>query len=62
MGSSDVKGRVWSFSDVTDTVLARMELQERERTLSTLLGNLPGMAYRCENDPQWTMRLVSAGV
>ena len=61
MGSSGVSGRVWSFSDVTDKVLARTELQERERTLSTLLGNLPGMAYRCENDRHWTMRFVSAG-
>jgi PAS domain S-box-containing protein len=61
MASSRVKGRVWSFNDVTEVVHARGELQERERTLSTLLGNLPGMAYRCENDPQWTMRFVSAG-
>src|SRR5664280_904559 len=39
----------------------RDRLQARERSLSTLLGNLPGMAYRCENDPQWTIRFVSAG-
>jgi PAS domain S-box-containing protein/putative nucleotidyltransferase with HDIG domain len=61
MSPSGVGGRVWSFSDITDKVRAQVELQERERTLSTLLGNLPGMAYRCENDAHWTMRFVSGG-
>ena len=27
----------------------------------SLVQNLPGMAYRCCNDPQWTMEFVSAG-
>ena len=30
-------------------------------SLSLLLDNLPGMAYRCENDRNWTMRFVSSG-
>jgi PAS domain S-box-containing protein/putative nucleotidyltransferase with HDIG domain len=32
-----------------------------EAELSTLMGNLAGMAYNCANDRQWTMRFVSAG-
>ena len=36
-------------------------LAERERFLDTLLGNLPGMAYRCLNDRDWTMLYVSRG-
>jgi PAS domain S-box-containing protein len=36
-------------------------LRESERRLSTLMGHLPGMAYRCRNDKDWTMEFVSLG-
>ena len=36
-------------------------LKESERRLSTLMGNLLGMAYRCKNDVDWTMEFVSEG-
>jgi PAS domain S-box-containing protein len=36
-------------------------LRESQRQLETMLGNLRGMAYRCQNDRDWTMRFVSAG-
>ena len=34
---------------------------EAQRTLLTLMGNLPGMAYCCRNDADWTMLFVSEG-
>ncbi|HPQ40086.1 MAG TPA: ATP-binding protein [bacterium] len=37
-------------------------LTESRRKLMTLMQNLPGMAYRCANDPQYTMYFVSQGV
>ncbi|MEM8778341.1 MAG: PAS domain-containing protein, partial [Cyanobacteria bacterium P01_G01_bin.49] len=36
-------------------------LADSQRTLMTLLSNLPGMAYRCQNDSNWTMIFVSEG-
>lgn len=38
------------------------EIQEAERKMFSLVRNLPGMAYRCENDgSKWVMRYVSPG-
>lgn len=36
-------------------------LKESQRMLSTLMGNLPGMAYRCKHDENWTMDFISDG-
>lgn len=40
---------------------AEQELRENERRLATLFRNLPGMAYRCRNDRNWTLEFVSEG-
>jgi PAS domain S-box-containing protein len=36
-------------------------LLESERKLSTLIGNLPGVVYRCLNDQNYTMEYISDG-
>ncbi len=40
---------------------AESALRENERALSTLLSNLPGMAYRARGDPHWSFEFASAG-
>ncbi len=52
---------VASFNDVTAFKQTEKALIESERKLSKLMGNLPGMAYRCLNDNLRTMNYVSAG-
>ena len=52
---------VISLEDVTEKKIAEAALQERERELSTLMDNLPGIAYRCKNDEYWTMLFISQG-
>jgi len=37
------------------------ELEAGRRRLTTLMSNLPGMAYRCLNQPDWPMEFVSEG-
>jgi PAS domain S-box-containing protein len=37
------------------------DLRESQRGVMTLMSNLPGMAYRCKNDPEWTMEFISEG-
>ena len=41
--------------------IGRLQLIESERSKTSLLSNLPGFAYRCLNDENWTMKYLSAG-
>lgn len=38
-----------------------LDLNENQRKLKTLFKNLPGMAFRCKNDANWSMEIVSDG-
>lgn len=49
------------FQDITEKKLIEERLIESERSKETLLSHLPGMAYRCSYDREWTMWYVSAG-
>jgi PAS domain S-box-containing protein len=37
-------------------------LEESERMLSTLVSNLPGIVYRCRNEPDWPMEYMGGNV
>ena len=47
--------------DITERRRAEEALRESQRALAALMGNLPGMAYRCRNAPDWTLQFVSEG-
>jgi len=53
------------FADLAWTIVERKQaeeaLKESQRQLSTMMSNLPGMAYRCKNDLDWTMDFISDG-
>ena len=47
--------------DITERKAIKEALHESERSKSVLLSNLPGLAYRCNYDHDWTMQYVSEG-
>jgi PAS domain-containing protein len=48
--------------EIAERRRVEVALQESQRSLSTLLSNLPGMAYRCCNDPTgpWNLSVRAA--
>ncbi|HCT63423.1 MAG TPA: hypothetical protein DIC19_04920 [Erysipelotrichaceae bacterium] len=49
------------LQDVHEQVKTMEALRESERSKGLLLSHLPGMAYRCRYDRDWTMEYVSPG-
>lgn len=47
--------------EITDRKRAEEAVKKSETKYRSMLGNIPGMVYRCANDPQWTMEFVSEG-
>ncbi len=54
-------GMVFVIRDLTGRKQAEETLRERGRMLDTLMGNVPGLVYRCANDAAWTVLFASAG-
>lgn len=49
------------LQDISARKATETAFHESERSKSVLLSHLPGMAYRCRNDKEWTMEFVSEG-
>ncbi len=50
-----------SLQDITRRKRVTHDLEEHQRILSTLMSNLPGMAYKCKHDEQRTIEFLSDG-
>ncbi len=61
----DISGKVSALvavcRDVTNFRSTEKALEESNRLFMTLIGNLPGMVYRCKTDDQRTLLYVSNG-
>lgn len=55
------KVHIAAIRDISVRIKTDEALKESQRMLSVLMSNLPGMAYRCNNDKNYTMLFVSDG-
>ncbi|MFV8833374.1 EAL domain-containing protein [Aquisalimonas sp. APHAB1-3] len=50
-----------TLRDITRRKQAEEALKESQRKFETLVGNMPGAAWRCRDDADWTVEYMSAG-
>ena len=51
-----------THADITEQVLAELELQASRDQFQTLVANIPGITYRCKSDKDWTMLYMSGSI
>lgn len=59
--SGAVTGVIEHVRDITQRRRMEQALEESRRAVTTLMGNLPGAAFRCLNQPDWPMQFISKG-
>ncbi len=59
--SGNAIGTVGYSRYITSRKIMEAALKESERSKGTLISNLPGVAFRCINDKDWTMTFLSDG-
>jgi two-component system, sensor histidine kinase and response regulator len=62
MSHSDSRANRDPSAYLNDLLQAEQQLRERERQLESLMGHLPGLAYRALADEHWTALFVSKGI
>ncbi len=55
------RGYTFTLLDITERKKADDKLARTIKSMSTLIGNLQGIVYRCRNDKDWTMEFLSEG-
>jgi len=48
--------------DISERKRTEEEMKENNRKLSTIINNLRGVVFRCNNDADWTMQYISDGI
>lgn len=48
--------------DISERKMTEEEMMESNRKLSTIINNLRGVVFRCNNDRDWTMQYISDGI
>jgi len=63
MMTEDLKETTTSIAElnkeITDRKQVEETLRESEEKFRSLVGNIPGVSYRCRCDDQWTMEFIS---
>ncbi|MDF1560215.1 MAG: PAS domain S-box protein [Bacteroidales bacterium] len=48
--------------DISERKMTEEEMRENNRKLSTIINNLRGVVFRCNNDYDWNMQYISDGI
>jgi len=60
--NNEVEVLLGTHMDINDRKLAEKSLEDNQRKINTLIGNLNGIVYQCKYDEQWTMLFLSKGI
>ncbi|WP_163323140.1 PAS domain S-box protein [Draconibacterium mangrovi] len=55
------KVRIAAVRDISERYQLQEEIKEGHEKLNRILDNLPGVAYNCQNNADWTLNFVSRG-
>ena len=55
-------GTCGTLYDMTERRLSEAALRESEERFRSLVANIPGIVYRRQHDPNWTIKFISQGI
>lgn len=57
--AGELSGLIGAIFDITESKKMEDALRRSEQQLKMLVANVPGIIYRCANDPHWTVEYIS---